>query len=280
MSGMVPIPGPLSAEPTAPPQSLRKTRSPILAALFSAFLPGAGQLFLGQRGKAYVLVTLFAILLAAFWPLRLLRFYAGFVGLYSAWTGLYLYAASSAQLGRSLPSNKQPSRWWLLATLPLALFPLSLTGAAVTRASGFRSFSIPSTSMEKTLRQGDHFVVDLHSRVPQHQDVVIFFRNQTYFVKRVAAVAGDSIQGRGGMILLNGKEIDEPYVEHIGNQPTPWMSDFGPITIPRGKCFVLGDNRDVSLDSRSPEFGLVDTASIIGKALYVFGSDSVGRSIR
>jgi signal peptidase I len=136
--------------------------------------------------------------------------------------------------------------------------------------------------MEKTLRQGDHFVVDITSRRVGRRDVVVFLRDGTYFVKRAIAINGDSIQGKDGAVFVNGTEQDEPYVEHIGGRggQEDWMNIFGPITIPQGKCFVMGDNRDVSLDSRSTELGLADESSIIGKPLYIFGSDRPGKNIR
>jgi len=281
MSEEVSIPTPsVSAEPASQARPSRKTRRYLLAALFSAIVPGAGQLFLGQRRKATLLLIVFAVLIAGFWPLRLLRFYAGFIALYSLWIGLSSYAVCSAQFARHLPRGQRPPMWWLLVTVPGTLLVVSLVGALVTRASGFRSFSIPSTSMEKTLRQGDHFVVDTASRLPERRDVVIFFRNHTFFVKRVIAIGGDSIRGEDGLIFVNGSEQHEPYVEHIGTQAPDWMSTFGPIAVPKGKCFVMGDNRDVSLDSRSADFGFVDNGSIIGKPLYIFGSDRVGVSIR
>jgi len=57
------------------------------------------------------------------------------------------------------------------------------------------------------------------------------------------------------------------------------MNNFGPLIIPAGEYFVMGDNRDVSLDSRSTEFGLVPTSAIVGAPLYVFRTDRQGRNI-
>lgn len=271
----------VTKDPPAPTRPPKETKRHLLGALFSAIVPGAGQLFLGQRRKGTVLLLVFAAVLLGFWPLRLLRSYAGLIFVFAAWTVLYLYAASSAQLTRKGPTDARLSRWWLVLTIPFTFVTLSVLGGIMTRASGFRSFSIPSTSMEKTLRQGDAFVVDITSRRAERREVVIFFRNGTYFVKRVIATSGDSIQGKRGAVFLNGNEQDEPYVEHTGvGWQEDWMSNFGPTTVPVGKCFVMGDNRDVSLDSRSTEFGLVDEASIIGKPLYIFKSDGPGKEIR
>ncbi len=264
--------------------------------LLSALVPGFGQLFLNQRRKASVVLLLFIALLVAFWPLRLLRFYAGFLILFSAWIVLYVYAVCAAQLALHLPRAERPSRWWLVATLPLAFLTLSLLGGMVTRASGFRSFGIPSTSMERTIERGDHIVADMryyHSRQPERQDLVIFKRYDVFVVKRVIAVGGDSIEGKRGSILVNGSTIFEPYVLHSGSTdwmnasgpsqellPVDWLSTFGPVNVPPGKYFVMGDNRDVSLDSRSPQVGLIEKGSIVGKALYIFGSDRPGKELR
>lgn len=261
-------------------RSSRETRRRLLAALFSAVLPGAGQLFLGQRRKGTIVFLILGTILIGFWPLRLLRFYAGLIALFSAWICLYVYAACAAQLAMDLPREERPSRWWLVAILPVTFLSLSLLGRGVTRASGFRSFSIPSTSMEKTIRQGDFLVAEITPHVPQRREIIIFRRERSFFVKRVLALAGDSVQGKSGVIFVNGEQQNEPYVQHTADRVPRWMENFGPLTIPNGKCFVMGDNRDASLDSRAPEFGLVDYSSIIGTPLYVFGSDRTGGKIR
>lgn len=239
---------------------------------------------LGRWPMGFCLMACFAMLLACFWPLRLLRFYAGFLGLFAAWIALFLYATCNAQLSRDR-QNRRPSLWWFLVTIPLGFIALSLSGGAVTRASGFRSFETPSTAMEPTILHGDHFVTDIfefRSRHPRRPEVIIFKKDGTFFLKRVIAVGGDTVEGRNRAIFVNGSLLNESYIQHI--QPpfpeTAWMDNFGPTTIPQGQYFVLGDNRDESLDSRSPDVGLVDESKIVGKALYVFSSERQGKNIR
>jgi signal peptidase I len=274
---------PLTDETGSSVQSGKGTNRHLLASLFSATAPGAGQIFLGQRRKGIFLLLIFSAILIGFWPLRIPHFYLGFVFLVFGWIVLYYYAACSAQLARTGPVGARPSKWWLLATLPLTVITLSLIAGPVVRASGFKVFTIPSSSMERAIRQGDSLVADMryyHSRRPERGEVIIFLKDRAFLLKRVIATSGDSIQGQNDIIFLNGKEQDETYVEHTSRRPESWMSNFGPIYIPSGKYFVMGDNRDVSLDSRAKEFGLVDARSIVGKPLYVFNSNRAGKNIR
>ena len=284
MSESAPIPPlPLTGDEPSTAQSSKGTRRHLLAALFSAIVPGAGHLFFGQRRKGTILLLALTAVLVRFWPLRLLRFYLGFVSLILGWIFLYFYAACSAQLARNGPTDARPSKWWLVAILPITALTLSLLVRPVVGASGFRTFTVPSSSMEKTIRQGDSLVADMryyHSRRPERREVIIFLKDGAFLVKRVVAASGDSIQGQNNVVFVNGKQQDEPYVEHTSGAEPNWLSNFGPIYIPRGKYFVMGDNRDVSLDSRAAEFGLVDVDSIVGKPLYVFASHRAGKSIR
>ena len=90
-------------------------------------------------------------------------------------------------------------------------------------------------------------------------------------VKRVIGVGGDTIEGKDREILLNDSVQSESFIEHKSRVAAyDWMDTFGPVAIPPEKFFVMGDNRDVSLDSRSPDFGLVDAPSIVGKPLYAY----------
>jgi signal peptidase I len=125
--------------------------------------------------------------------------------------------------------------------------------------------------MENTIRSDERLVADLRyyrAHQPTPGDLVIFYREHTFFVKRVIAVGNDVVQGKNSEIFVNGARLHESYVKHTGNPP-PELNEFGPVTVTQGKFFALGDNRDVSYDSREPEFGLVDTNEIRGKALYL-----------
>jgi signal peptidase I len=75
------------------------------------------------------------------------------------------------------------------------------------------------------------------------------------------------------IIFVDGVELTEPYVSHAG-YPQGQLDNFGTVTVPTGRLFVMGDNREVSYDSRMPEYGPIDGATVIGKPLYIFKSDA------
>lgn len=134
---------------------------------------------------------------------------------------------------------------------------------------------------------GDEFLADMHAyhhKYPQHGNIVLLMAPNepgVIVVKRAVAIPGDTIRGIDGQVYLDGHVLDEPYVQHVGSAPEELM-DFGPIRIPPHKLFVMGDNRDVSLDSRMGVFGLVDDSAVVGKALYIMRSahDRTGKMLR
>jgi signal peptidase I len=84
-------------------------------------------------------------------------------------------------------------------------------------------------------------------------------------------------------VLLDGQVLSESYIEHIhGGSDVPELNTFGPIKLPPNSFFVMGDNRDVSYDSRSLTFGLVTRDTIAGKPLFIYASaaDRSGRKLR
>ena len=140
----------------------------------------------------------------------------------------------------------------------------------VVRPFVMEAFYIPSESMVPTFEVGDRVFVNkfiYRFREPKQGEIVVFKSiegEQEDLIKRVVGVPGDTITLDNGMLLVNGVPKDEPYVNH--QLPDP--SSFGPITVPEGKVFVLGDNRANSRDSRF--FGPLPIQDVEGEAFVIF----------
>jgi signal peptidase I len=237
---------------------------------------------LGQRWQSYLFFVSTATLAALYWPARLPEYYWGWVFLIFAAIFLWMVAVSHAVVSRH-PIVDRCSRWWLALVLPMAFLAALVFVNRALIASGFHLYDIPSTSMEPTIVRGDHIVADLwyyRHQQPAAGDLVIAKREGIVIVKRVMAVGGNTIRGDDTVIYVNEKKLEEPYVSHVG-YPQDQLDTFGPVTVPAGKLFVMGDNREVSLDSRTGEVGPIDVTNVIGKALYIFQSDAdrTGRTL-
>ena len=146
-------------------------------------------------------------------------------------------------------------------------------------------YRIPSRSMEATLRPGDYIFVSTTAyqhQAPQTQDVIVFtrqdkslaFGKKIPYIKRVIATQGEKVKITRGKILINEEILDESYVK-INNNTLPYSRQMDSKQVPAGSVFVLGDNRDISRDSRL--FGMVPTKDILGKAIrLMYGKN--GRS--
>ena len=136
----------------------------------------------------------------------------------------------------------------------------------------FRIIQVDGASMVPTLQNGDKLIVWGAGYEPQRGDVVIVDSYTAYgkpLVKRVIAKGGDtiSIDYASGIVTVNGEVLDEDYIA----EPTYLGYDVGfPYTVPEGTVFVMGDNRNNSLDSRSSYVGCIDERDILGKVLVCF----------
>jgi signal peptidase I len=111
------------------------------------------------------------------------------------------------------------------------------------------------------------FVYRLGLGDAQRGDTVVFLFPQDprrSYIKRVIGTAGDMVEIRAGRVWLNGSELDEPYVPEEYRDP----SVMAPMRVPPGHCFVMGDHRSASNDSRS--WGPLPVQSIYGKAVFVY----------
>jgi signal peptidase I len=270
-------PEPVIPAPDAPiPPQPRQSPGPAFA---SAVFPGLGQLALGEKRKALVYFALLVFWIFLFFPpVQSPRNWTRWGNQELA--GIILAIVSTWRALRSKAGGKRPAHFALLiALVPLAGLTMVVGHKLLTRAAGFRDYRVDGKAMQPALRDDDQVMVSLRefrSRVPAHGEVVVLQSPIGIVIKRVIAEGGDTIAGKDGQIYLNGQVLDEPYVVHT-SQSADQLANFGPVTIPPHKYFVMGDNRDFSWDSRLQNFGLIDEAAILGKALYITGS---GRGLR
>ncbi len=161
--------------------------------------------------------------------------------------------------------NKRNKGTFTLRELLQSLF-IALILVVIIKTFIMQLFWIPSRSMEPVLLINDRIVVTKFSywyREPQRGDIIVFrFPKDTtkHLVKRVIGMGGEIISIRHNQVYINGKLLDEPYINNGKYQ------DFGPIVVPENHYFVLGDNRDSSEDSRA--FGCVPSQLVVGKAQF------------
>lgn len=136
----------------------------------------------------------------------------------------------------------------------------------------FRIVGVSGRSMVPTLQDGDWLAVRAINIQIERGDIVVITQPNSLnepLIKRVIAVGGDevNIDFVEGIVRINGEEINEPYIY----EPTNRMSNVAfPVTVPEGCVFVMGDNRNDSLDSRSTTVGFIDTRYILGVAQFRF----------
>ena len=142
--------------------------------------------------------------------------------------------------------------------------------------------------MLPTIRVDERIAVDTGfspNRSLKRGDIIAFTYKNTSQAKRCVAIPGDRFELKNGIVFINGKKHEEPYVKH-NDEGDDDLFEFENDEIningivPDGKCIVLGDNRSNSLDSR--EFGYVEYKSISGKVMFVYFSDiksRIGKSL-
>lgn len=128
---------------------------------------------------------------------------------------------------------------------------------------------VSGSSMEPTLSDGDNLIVDklsYHFRAPKRYEIIVFpykYEKDTYYIKRIIGLPGETIQIMDGEVYIDGKKLNE----HYGNEK---MLDPGiaanPITLGDDEYFVLGDNRNHSADSRQENVGVLHRKDLLGRA--------------
>ena len=169
---------------------------------------------------------------------------------------------------------------------------LAIVIAFFIRTFVIQAYKIPSGSMKPTLLIGDHILVSKFNYgiklpfirstlipvgTPKRGDIVVFIYPEDRskdFIKRLIGLPGDTIEIRDKKVFLNGQPMNDPHAVHSDSLVIPGAvqprDNFGPIKVPEGKLFVMGDNRDESYDSRF--WGFVDVKDVLGKALIIYWS--------
>jgi signal peptidase I len=261
--------------------------------VLSLLVPGAGHAVVSRTARGVAIVALsFAALVSVAWT--------HMIGLV-AWLALRPAAAIDAALVRR--GDRPADLAWLI------LAGVGFTGWFVIRIFFLEAFQLPSGGDLPTLAVGDHIVIAKTRTHPGRGDLIVFGyppspRND--FVQRVVGVAGDRVEVRGGHLSVNGADatagaatpcslwdgeragvrqvsatcVPETVdgkrwtVAHVGAEPR----DAAEVVVPAGYVFVLGDNRENSLDSRS--FGPVPVGNIRGTALFIWWSAGAPEGVR
>jgi signal peptidase I len=208
---------------------------------------------------------------------------------------------SKAQpLNASETTDRAPAQKSVAREYGEAMF-IALVLAIFIRTFFVQAYQIPSGSMEPTLLIGDHILVNkviYGLRLPdsifglqipglpmgqyvfqltpvRRGDVVVFVfppDRSKDFIKRVIGVAGDTVAVKNGAVWLNGAPMADPHAHFEVNaqdrSPVSPRDNFGPVTVPAGKLFMMGDNRDRSYDGRF--WGFIDRNDVEGRATVIY----------
>ena len=194
----------------------------------------------------------------------------------------------------AVPERKQRS---FFAELPV-LIAIAFILALLLKTFLIQAFYIPSASMEPTLLVKDRVLVNkivYEVREPRRGEIVVFTKDdgtvtqpegnvierflrslssglgvapsgEKDYIKRIIGLPGESVEMRDGVVIVEGRKVPEALTTEGGYLAERDPNDFGPVTVPDGQYFMMGDNRQNSSDSRFPQLGTIPRDDIIGRA--------------
>lgn len=289
------IESPAGPRPSGPPNDPYRRRGWI-AFVLGVLLPPLGHVYAGRaaRGMAVWVMSFAAGVLALWIPLHI-GWPAGRLALMAcAYLLPLLVGLDAARCARAQPVPFTPrpyNRAWAYLLMLVPLFGAGAVVRPLLLAHVAHAWKIVSGSMAPTLLRGDYVLFSpLRGPVPRGT-VVSYHSRGIDVVHRVVGLPGDTLQMRGGSLYVNGRLLREPYAVHApasaveearmewqrelvvgadtaGYHPT--LDDWGPLLVPGGNYFMLGDNRADALDSRIA--GPVDRADIRQRAVWIYFS--------
>lgn len=284
------------APPAAPPSAVRPMgpRSGLAAAVLTFLAPGVGHVYAGNARRGIVAA-----------PVSLVVSLAGLAGSMAAGTpalriasvllaplALLAIIVDAWRTARNADPDRPPRRyqraWVYVALVLLPAFTIQplLLDALMAR---WRAFHVPSIAMFPTIRDGD-YVMAARRGVRIHRTAVITYAMQDggEAVSRIVAVGGDTVSMRDGVLTVNGRreqgrtplpiqsyappEAQWQRAHLVGDTAgyTPTLLTWGPLAVPAGHVFIVGDNRAQSLDSRY--LGFIPAAEVTGRPVWIYFS--------
>lgn len=273
-----------------------KPRRPWIAALFTLLTIGLGHLYAGNPKRGLILFCIAEILIGLLFVLLIFIFpdFITFIFVVCNILGFAVLvfcvfdAISIAKRNKENYELAKYNRWFVYVGYCIILFLVS----SLVSPNDIKAYKIPSRSMLPTLLVGDHILVNefiygvkipllrniiIPVSKPKRGDIVVFIYPKDRFkefIKRVVGVGGDTIEIKDKIIFINDKEFKDSYGVYSDSLILPKSmqprDNFGPVTVPEKAIFVMGDNRDESLDSRF--YGFIDLKDIIGKVFLVYWS--------
>ncbi len=284
------------------------SRKPWIAVVLSLICTGLGQIYCGRivKGLLLFLATLLFLPVAigsalakpsaVVWTILLSSYGAVLV----LWIFAIIDSYVAARRVKDAYTLKEYNRGIVYLFFMLVGITNPFVTAAVVRMQALEAFHVPAASMVPNVLRGDYILVNkmaFRYSLPERGDVVVFRsppNRQQAFIKRVIGLPGDKVAVRGGEVFVNGERLrrekapesaflairdrleGELYYETNAGKTYAILEGKGASenegyetqTIPAGNCFVMGDNRDKSLDSRS--FGSVPIGDIYGRVQYIY----------
>jgi signal peptidase I len=276
--------------------------------VLSLLVPGLGHLYAGDPRRGAVVWVASRVATAALLEAAVViggrpGLTVQIAGMIAVWV---IAAADAVRTGeRSTRAGPRPHQWYNRGIVYLGICAIVAAGTIpwhiVLGATIAEMRRVPNDTMAPTLVAGDHvYAAPRRGGGVQRGDIIVYRKWGTGYIKRVVGVGGDTLAMRGGVLSVDQRPVSEPYAIHAGEGESsdrrlewqraliadslrgsyaPTVATWGPIVVPRGEYFLLGDNRGESIDSRYT--GFVADSEVVARPVVVFFSrDPVSGRLR